>query len=382
MSLKRTPLYDTHVAAGAKMVDFGGWEMPVTYGSQIEEHHAVRRHAGMFDVSHMRVVDLDGAGALDFLRMLLANDVARLGAGKALYSCMLREDGGVIDDLIVYLVGAPGPARARQEDALHPAHYRMVVNAATADKDLAWMHKVAHDRRCAVSILPRRELAMIAVQGPQARAIVRGVLEGLDGDAADAVDRLKPFNAALIDEFFVARTGYTGEDGCEIVLPAPEAADLWQRLKHEGVAQCGLGARDTLRLEAAMNLYGQDMDETVSPLESGLGWTVDLKEPRPFIGRAALEAQQARAHELRQMVGLKLLDRGVLRAHQAVSCGAGRGETTSGTFSPTLGFSIALARVPAGVRVGDTVQVDMRGKPVTALVTKTPFVRNGKALIS
>lgn len=377
MSLKRTPLYDTHVAAGAKMVDFGGWEMPVAYGSQIEEHHAVRRKAGMFDVSHMRVVDLDGTGVLDFLRKLLANDVAKLAAGKALYSCMLNEAGGVIDDLIVYLVGAPGP----QEDGMHPAHYRMVVNAATADKDLAWMHKVAHDKRCAVSILPRRELAMIAVQGPQSRAILREVLEGLDGDAASAIDRLKPFTAALIDEFFVARTGYTGEDGCEIVLPAPEASDLWLRLKHEGVAQCGLGARDTLRLEAAMNLYGQDMDESVSPLESGLAWTVDMKDKRDFIGRAALEAQQKRAGELRQFVGLKLLDKGVLRAHQAVSCGAGQGETTSGTFSPTLGFSIALARVPAGVNVGDTVQVDLRGKPAGAVVTKTPFVRNGKALI-
>lgn len=366
MSLKRTPLYATHVAAGAKMVDFGGWEMPLHYGSQIEEHHAVRRKAGMFDVSHMRVVDLDGAGSRDFLRTLLANDVLKLTPGKALYSCMLNEAGGVIDDLIVYWI--------------HTDHYRVVVNATTADKDIAWMHKVAHDRRIPVAILPRRELAILAVQGPQARALLREVIEGLDGDAAAAIDRLKPFGAAVVDEFFIARTGYTGEDGCEVVLPADEAPDLWQRLVAEGVTQCGLGARDTLRLEAGMALYGQDMDETVTPFETGLAWTVDFKEPRDFIGRAALEKQLA-ADSLRQLVGLKLLDKGVLRSHQKVATPHGEGETTSGTYSPTLECSIALARVPAGVKVGDTVQVDLRGKPANALVTKYPFVRNGKALI-
>ena len=366
MSLKRTPLYATHVAAGARMVDFGGWEMPLHYGSQIEEHHAVRRKAGMFDVSHMRVVDLDGAGSRDFLRALLANDVLKLTPGKALYSCMLNDSGGVIDDLIVYWI--------------HTDHYRLVVNAATADKDIAWMHKVAHDRKLPVAILPRRELAMIAVQGPQAHAILREVIEGIDGDAAAAIDRLKPFAAAVVDEFFIARTGYTGEDGFEVVLPADEAPDLWQRLRAEGVAPCGLGARDTLRLEAGMNLYGQDMDESVTPLESGLAWTVDLKEPREFIGRAALQRQLA-AGNLRRLVGLKLLDKGVLRAHQKVATPHGEGEITSGTYSPTLECSIALARVPAGVSVGDTVQVDIRGKPANALVTKYPFVRNGKALV-
>jgi len=364
--LKRTPLYETHAAAGAKMVDFGGWEMPVNYGSQIEEHHAVRRHAGMFDVSHMRTVDIEGSGSRDFLRRLIANDIAKLSPGKALYSCMLRHDGGVLDDLIVYWLGGD--------------RYRAVVNAATAEKDLDWMHKVAHDDRYAVSILPRRELAMVAVQGPQARALLREVLEGLDGDAAAVIDGLKPFTAKMVDEFFIARTGYTGEDGCEVVLPADEIADLWQRLAAEGVAPCGLGARDTLRLEAGMNLYGQDMDEAVSPLESGLAWTVDMKEARDFIGRAALAKQQA-AGGLRQLVGLKMTERGVLRAHQKVITAHGDGEITSGTFSPTLGCSIALARVPAGVAVGDSVQVDLRGKPVAAQVVKFPFVRNGKALV-
>jgi aminomethyltransferase len=366
-SLKRTPLYDTHVASGAKMVDFGGWEMPIAYGSQLEEHHAVRRHAGMFDVSHMRVVDLDGHDTRGFLRTLIANDVAKLTPHKALYGCMLNETGGVIDDLIVYWMGGE--------------HYRAVVNASTADKDIAWMHDVQHGkagpgRHFAVSILPRRDLAMIAVQGPQARAIVRNVIEGLDGDAAAAMDSLKPFTAAATDEFFIARTGYTGEDGCEVVLPAPEAPDLWSRLKADGVRECGLGARDTLRLEAGMALYGNDMDESVSPLDAGLAWTVDMKSDRAFIGRAALE----RIGQTREFVGLKLLDKGVLRAHQRVITAHGEGEITSGTFSPTLGFAIAMARLPPGVAVGDTVQVDVRGKTMAALVVKMPFVRNGKAM--
>jgi len=364
--LKRTPLFETHVAAGARMVDFGGWEMPVAYGSQIEEHHAVRRHAGMFDVSHMRTVDVEGAGSRDFFRRLVANDVARLVPGKALYSCMLRDDGGVLDDLIVYWLG---------DD-----RYRAVVNAGTAEKDLEWMHKVAHDERSAVSILPRRELAMIAVQGPQARRLLKETLEGIDAGAAAVIDAMKPFTAKPVEEFFIARTGYTGEDGCEVVLPADEAAGLWRHLAAAGVAPCGLGARDTLRLEAGMNLYGQDMDETVSPLESGLAWTVDLKEPRDFIGRAALE-KQISAGGLRQLLGLKMTERGVLRAHQKVSTAQGEGEISSGTFSPTLGCSIALARLPAGVAVGDKVEVDLRGKAVAAQVVKPPFVRNGKALV-
>ncbi len=376
MTLKRTPLYGTHVASGAKMVDFGGWDMPVNYGSQIEEHHAVRRHAGMFDVSHMRVVDAAGGGARDFLRTLIANDVARLVPGKALYTCMLNDAGGVIDDLIVYWIGAD--------------RYRIVVNAATADKDIAWMQQVAGARRFDVSLKPRPDLAMIAVQGPQARAILSQVLP----QAAELIGGLKVFSAAFHpaltpgpspggrgeEGWFIARTGYTGEDGCEIVLPAAEAPALWQRLKAAGVAECGLGARDTLRLEAGMNLYGQDMDETVSPLEAGLAWTVSFDPPRHFIGGAALEAQKARGG-LRQLVGLKMVDRGILRAHQKVMTSHGDGEITSGTFSPTLGFSIALARVPAGVKVGDQVQVELRGKPVAAQVVKYPFVRNGKALI-
>ena len=371
-ALKRTPLYDTHVASGAKLVDFGGWEMPLAYGSQLEEHHAVRRHAGMFDVSHMRVVDLTGRDSGEFLRTLIANDVARLLPRKALYSCMLNDAGGVIDDLIVYWMGGQ--------------NYRLVVNAGTADKDLGWMQQVLHGRagsrqlpvrHFAVSIRPRPELAMIAVQGPQARAILRGVVARRDADAAAAMDGLKPFTACATEALFIARTGYTGEDGCEVVLPAAAAADLWSQLKADGVRECGLGARDTLRLEAGMALYGNDMDETVSPLDAGLAWTVDLKSNRGFIGRAALEKNG----QSREFLGLKLLDKGVLRAHQKVVTPQGDGEITSGTFSPTLGFAIAMGRLPLGVKAGDTVQVDVRGKPMAAAVVKMPFVRNGKALI-
>jgi aminomethyltransferase len=361
---QRTPLYDTHLASGAKLVDFGGWDMPLAYGSQIEEHHAVRRDAGMFDVSHMCPVDVLGADARPFLRKLVANNVDKLTqSGKALYSCMLNDAGGVIDDLIIYF--------------LRDYAFRVVVNASTADKDLAWMEKVRLDEGFAVTIAPRRDLAMIAVQGPNARAKFWQVRPA----TRSATEALGPFFATEAGELFVARTGYTGEDGFEVMLPAAQAPRLWTDLKAAGVAEAGLGARDTLRLEAGMNLYGNDMDETVSPLDAGLAWTVDLKAPRDFVGRAALEQQLANAGARRGLVGLKLLSNGVLRSHQKVITTAGEGEVTSGTFAPTLGFSVAMARVPLAVKVGDTVQVDIRGKLLPALVVKMPFVRNGKAMI-
>jgi len=358
--IQRTPLYDTHVAAGAKIVDFAGWQMPINYGSQIEEHHAVRRDAGMFDVSHMLAIDLAGCESKDFLRRLLANDVAKLTTpGKALYSCMLKDDGGVIDDLIVYYFS--------------DAKYRIVVNAGTAEKDLAWMRLVAAN--FAVSLTPRRDLAMIAIQGPNARerfwtafpvARAQTVLLGV-------------FQAAEWDGWLIARTGYTGEDGFEIAVPAAEAATVWRKLVDAGVKPCGLGARDTLRLEAGMNLYGQDMDETQNPLESGLAWTVDFKDAsREFVGKKALAELRERS-ALRTFLGLLLLDKGVLRAHQKVITAQGDGETTSGSFSPTLNQSIALARLPAGVKPGDEVQVAIRDKLLKAKVVKPVFARNGQS---
>ncbi|WP_018233632.1 glycine cleavage system aminomethyltransferase GcvT [Thioalkalivibrio thiocyanodenitrificans] len=359
---KQTPLYGKHVEAGARMVDFGGWSMPLHYGSQLDEHHQVRRDAGMFDVSHMTVVDVKGRGARDYLRSLLANDVARLKVpGKALYSCMLTPEGGVVDDLITYY--------------LSDDFYRTVVNAATRDKDLAWMRD--HATGFEVVLQERDDLAMLAVQGPAARDKAMSVM---NGEVAAAADGLAPFFGAQAGDWFVGRTGYTGEDGFEILLPATEAPEFWGRLAGAGVAPAGLGARDTLRLEAGLNLYGSDMDEQVSPLESGLAWTVAFEPAeRDFIGRVALETQKS-AGGLRRFVGLVLEGRGVLRGHMRVLAGeAGEGEITSGGFSPTLGVSIALARVPAGT--GEHVEVDMRGKPQPARVVKPPFVRNGKACV-
>ncbi len=358
----RTPLYESHVEAGARIVDFGGWDMPLHYGSQKEEHHAVRGNAGLFDVSHMTVVDLTGERVRDFLRYLVANDVARLEHhGRALYTCMLNEDGGIIDDLIVY--------------GVDENEYRLVVNAATREKDLAWIRKQAGP--FGIDVAERAELAMIAVQGPRARELAAPCIDAGHRDSALA---LKPFHAMKAGGWFVARTGYTGEDGWEIMLPAAEAPAVWDRLLAAGVAPCGLGARDTLRLEAAMNLYGTDMDESVSPLEAGLAWTVAWEPAeRDFIGRAALEKQRENTNK-RRFVGLLLEDRGVLRNHQRVVVeGVGEGEITSGGFAPTIGRSIALARLPAGDY--DRAQVDIRGKLLDVRVVKTPFVRNGQVRI-
>jgi len=359
---KRTPLFEAHLAAGGKLVDFAGWEMPINYGSQIEEHHNVRKDAGMFDVSHMTVVDLNGERTREFLRHLLANNVDRLkDSGKALYSCMLNEAGGVIDDLIVYF--------------LRDDFYRMVVNAGTHDKDIAWLEQ--HAPAFSVTVTERPELAMIAVQGPNARS---KALDVLDGAARAAAEPLQPFFGAFAGDWFIARTGYTGEDGFEIILPADEAAGFWKKLEAAGVSPTGLGARDTLRLEAGMNLYGSDMDESTSPLESALGWTVawDPQE-RDFIGRAALEKQRA-AGVRNKLVGLLLEDKGVLRNHQkVVVAGVGEGEITSGSFSPTLQRAIAFARVPK--ETGETCQVEIRGKLLAARVVKPPFVRNGESQI-
>jgi aminomethyltransferase len=356
--MRRTPLYDAHVAAGARMVDFVGWAMPINYGSQIDEHHHVRSDAGMFDVSHMTVVDIRGPQARSFLSRLLANDVARLrDRGKALYSCMLNEKGGVIDDLITYFM---------DED-----WFRMVVNAATRDKGLAWLERQGAD--FSVAVTEHHELAMIAVQGPQARARVHALLPAI---VVEELLAIKPFTAVEHGSMFIARTGYTGEDGYEIMLPGAEAEELWNALLDEGVKPCGLGARDTLRLEAGMNLYGQDMDDDVTPLESGLAWTVAMKDERSFIGRPALERQKAEGLR-NKLVGLVLEERGVLRPHQKVLTPAGEGMTTSGTFSPTLQRAIAFARVPVGAQ--DRCTVDVRGKELSARIVQPPFVRNGKA---
>lgn len=363
--MKKTILNETHRRFGAKMVDFGGWDMPLHYGSQIEEHHAVRRDCGMFDVSHMCAVDLAGAEAKPFLRRLLANNIDKLRVpGKALYSAMLNDAGGVIDDLIVYY--------------LDDTHYRLVINAGTSDKDWVWINACLREWSLAVTLTLRRGdtngLAMIAVQGPNAREKVWQALP----ESRRASESLAPFFAVTVGDYFIASTGYTGEAGFEISLPEHKAEALWQALADAGVKPCGLGARDTLRLEAGMNLYGQDMDETVSPLDAGLAWTVDLVAEREFVGKAALQAQG----QQHQFLGLVLQERGVLRAHQTVLTAQGQGEITSGTFSPTLQQSIALARLPLGVAIGDTVKVEIRDKQLSAVVVKPAFVRHGRSLLA
>ncbi|NBA97214.1 glycine cleavage system aminomethyltransferase GcvT [Pseudomonas sp. R5(2019)] len=358
---QRTPLYDLHLALGAKMVDFGGWDMPLHYGSQVEEHHQVRRDCGVFDVSHMTVIDILGNQAMAWLRRLLANDVERLpGTGSALYSTMLNLEGGIVDDMIVY----------RLEEG-----YRLVVNAATRAKVMAWLEK--QQPGFDVQLHERPELAMLAIQGPHAR---KQVAELVSQSRAALIDHLKPFEGHADGDWFIARTGYTGEDGLEIVLPAVQAPAFFNDLVGAGIAPSGLGARDTLRLEAGMNLYGQDIDEAHSPLASNLAWTIAWKpKDRDFIGRAALESEKA-AGIGEKLVGLVLEERGVLRAHQVVRVAeVGEGEITSGSFSPTLSKSIALARVPAAT--ADRAEVEIRGKWYPVRVVKPTFVRHGKILI-
>lgn len=354
----KTVIYQRHVDAGAKIVDFGGWDMPIHYGSQIQEHHQVRADAGIFDVSHMTVVDIRGEQAKDFLQSLLSNDVAKLTLyGQALYTAMLNENGGVLDDLIVYFLGD---------------YYRLVVNCATREKDLAWINEQAENFKVAVE--EQAELAILALQGPNARTKLQGIVEQ---ECAQLVDGLAVFSAGFCKDWLIARTGYTGEDGVEIILPQAEAGAFWDQLVASGFSPTGLGARDTLRLEAGMNLYGLDMDESVSPLQSNMAFAVCFKdESRNFVGKQALLKQKQQGLKER-LVGLVMQSRGVLRSHQVVVCDDGaKGEITSGSFSPSLEYSIALARVPS--TIGNVAEVEIRGKRVAVEVVKPPFVRNGK----
>ncbi|BCX71127.1 glycine cleavage system aminomethyltransferase GcvT [Pseudomonas izuensis] len=358
---QRTPLYDLHLALGAKMVDFGGWDMPLHYGSQVEEHHEVRRDCGVFDVSHMTVIDVDGPQAKTWLQHLLANDVDRLhSSGRALYSTMLNERGGIVDDMIVY----------RLDDG-----YRLVVNASTRDQDLAWMQ--AHLDGFDVQLSERSELAMLAIQGPHAR---QKVSELVNQSRGNLIQLLKPFEGQPDGDWFIARTGYTGEDGLEIILPADQAPGFFNDLVGAGISPIGLGARDTLRVEAGMNLYGRDINQDVSPLASNMAWSIAWQPAtRQFIGRTALEAERSGGVQ-QKLVGLVLEERGVLRAHQVVRIAdVGEGEITSGSFSPTLSKSIALARVP--MATADRAEVEIRGKWYPVRVVKPTFVRHGKTLI-
>lgn len=353
-----TPLYNSHADAGAKFVDFFGWNMPIHYGSQVQEHRAVRNQCGIFDVSHMTIVDLKGKQVTSFLRYLLANDVAKLKhSGRALYTCMLNFEGGIIDDLLIY--------------KLEDEFYRLVVNCVTREKDLNWIKTQAQDYE--VNIEEQPKLIMIAIQGPEAR---EHACKMLPAALEVNVNLLKRFQCLLQNNWFFARTGYTGEDGFEVITPQEDAIILWQQLIDEGIQPCGLGARDTLRLEAGLNLYGQDMDESVTPYESNLSWTVSLDdEARNFIGKEALQKQK---HEgiKQKLVGIVIKDRAVIRHGCKVLVeSAGEGIVTSGTYSPSLSLSIGLARVPTAAEA--YCQVEIRNKMFTADIVKPPFIHNG-----
>lgn len=360
--LSVTALHANHIQLGGHMVDFHHWELPLHYGSQLEEHQAVRKDAGMFDVSHMTIVDLLGAGGRQFLRKLLTHDVDSLQhAGRALYTCMCNEHGGIIDDLIVY-------QRA-------PDNYRLVLNSATNTKDLAWIRKQAQG--FAVGLQEHHDLAMIAIQGPNAHEKMK---KALTPAQIDAISTLTPFECVDVEDYFFATTGYTGEKGVEVILPQEKAPEFWEALVASGIRPCGLGARDTLRLEAGMLLYGQDMDETTTPLESGLAWVVKfVPEDRDFIGMGALLSQKQQGIQ-RKLVGLILEEKGVMRSGMHLYADNREvGVITSGSYSPILGKSIALARVE--MHVPDAVFVAIRNKTLPVRITKPRFVKDGALII-
>ncbi len=354
--MQQTQLNATHRALGAHMVDFGNWEMPLHYGSQIKEHHAVRQNVGVFDVSHMSTLDVSGKNTVDFLRRLLSNDLNKIKPQQALYSLMLNENAGVVDDLIVYF--------------LAPDFARLILNAACAEKDRAHIQTYAQKWGMNLHFNQRGDLSLFALQGPNAWEIFHQSLPELN------LKDLKPFHCLNFPKIFVAHTGYTGEKGLECLIPNEMAERVWHLFLEKGAQPCGLGARDTLRLEAGLPLYGHEMDETTNPYNANLGWTIDLKdESRDFLGKSALTPPNA------QTLGLILEERGVLREGYTVETKKGEGTITSGSFSPTLGKSIALARLPLEIAVGDGGYVLIRGKKMRAQVVKPPFVRNGKILV-
>lgn len=356
---QQTTLYHKHIDAGAKIVDFAGWDMPINYGSQIKEHNQVRTAAGVFDVSHMTVVDVSGKDAEKYLRYLLANDVAKLDeVGHALYSAMLNHEGYVLDDLIVYrmIFG-----------------YRLVVNCATRSKDMRWL--IQHTDGFRVSVEEKPRLAILAIHGPDS---INKVCDVVSSNDAEQIRTLDNFRGAQLERWFVARTGYTGEKGLEFIFPDSDAPEFWDVLLDTGVKPIGLGARDTLRLEAGMNLYGHDMDENTSPLAANMERTIAYEpSDREFIGKPALIAHQQLRDEgkLPQLVGLVLEGRGVLREGQKVVTNMGEGVITSGSFSPTLKRSIALARIPIN---SESCEVNLRGKLKSVRIVKPNFVRFGK----
>lgn len=358
--LKTTALNAVHRALGARLLCVGGWEMPVNYGSVLAEHHAVRRDCGMFDVSCLMQVDIHGPDARVFLWRLLANNVDKLEQpGRALYSPMLNDDGGVMDDLIVH--------------RLADQHYRLTLDPERAATTRAWLDTWrTHWRQTVTLSTPEDGRITLAVQGPNARARVWAVLPEIH-----AVTAMLPAWAHVqVGACFVASTGYTGEQGFEITLPAPQGLALWHALRAIGVTPCGVGARDSLRTEAGLRLHGRDLDASLSPLDAGLGWAVDMTDGRDFIGR---QAMLARGQQWR-FLGLQLLGKGLLRDQQSVLTEHGPGQITSASYSPTLDAYIALARLPMGVAVGDLAHASLRGRPLPVRVMPPRFVHHGRIL--
>ncbi len=361
---KKTPLHHEHEQLQAHIVDFYGWQMPMHYGSQVLEHRAVRGAVGMFDVSHMTIVDVQGSDAKTFLQYILANDVAKLDRGQACYTLMLNDQAGILDDLIVY--------------NMHPLSYRLVLNAATKDKDLFWIKE--HSQSYQVDLKLRDDLAMLAIQGP---AYLNTLAHLFSKSAMQDISALKPFHCLDREGLFVAATGYTGEKGVELFVSQDRIVTLWKTLIEAGVQPCGLGARDTLRLEAGMHLYGQDMDEQVNPLEANLSWTVAwTPAERRFVGREALELIREQGISQR-LVGIVMQDKGVLRSGMSVTFMDQQSQTcegtiTSGTFSPTLGHAIALVRAPLGIKPEGNVNI--RKQCIKIQLTTPYFVKNGQSV--
>lgn len=364
LSLARSPLFELAQELKARLTSFGGWEMPVQFVGILQEHEAVRNTAGMFDISHMGKFTLQGKNLISQLQYLVPSDLSRLQEGTAQYTVLLNPQAGIIDDIIFYYQG---------EDSTGEQRGVMIVNAATTGKDKAWLlQHVDHNEVKFQDISP--EKVLIAVQGPKATNILQSFVQE-DLTPIKAFGHLEA--TVLGKPGFLARTGYTGEDGFEVMVDPDIGLELWQNLLNAGVIPCGLGARDTLRLEAAMALYGQDIDDTTTPVEAGLGWLVHLDTKGDFIGRSILENQKA-AGVQRRLVGLQMQGRNIARhAYQVLSEGVVVGEVTSGTLSPTLGYPIALAYVPTELAtVSQQLEVEIRGKSYPAVVAKRPFYRS------
>ncbi len=370
MTLQTTPLHATHVALGAKMAAFGGWDMPIQYEGILAEHEAVRTQVGLFDVSHMGEVDFEGSDALAGVAKLVAHDVSLLVPGKAQYTVTCQDDGGIVDDCIVYQLG--------------PQRYRIVINAANIEQDLAHFRAGLADFEGDCTMTDRSsEFALLAVQGPKAVALVAELAEQAE-QAAHGVSTLREVPSFGMGECTIggtevlaARTGYTGEDGFELFVPAADAVAVWTALTNAGAKPIGLGARDTLRLEARLSLYGNDIDTTTNPYEAGLGWVVKLDKPHPFIGQQALRAVKA-AGVSRKLVGFEVTDRGIVRAGAEVlgEDDAVVGRVTSGGVAPTVGGAIGLAYVPTAMATpGGALTLRQRGRILRAKQVQGPFYK-------